>query len=218
MDKKLHSLKGCWTWPQFFVRFEAVNELVDEFLIHFRTASSGEISKDKCHPFYVNDNLAFMENGNLYNLLGHYDGIQGKGNDVQRLNEEILKKLPEGFLADGTIRSALEGYCRRNFTKMAFMDGEGSVEIVNRGAWEEKEGCWYSNSGIDGYVGYGYSGIVHDPQIPKYKGGQISPMLFPESRRDNWSQCEECKGWFYKLDNICDDCEAFRGLKGAING
>ena len=102
---------------------------------------------------------------------------------------------------------------------MIFMDNKGKVDIVNEDAGEWVDGCWYSNGGIKNYVGYGYSGAYYyNVGDVRHKGGRITNMMFPESRRKNWIKCNLCNGYFYKLETeICEDCQIFLILKGYCN-
>jgi len=91
------------------------------------------------------------------------------------------------------------------------MDNYGQVRIINEqaGIWEN--GCWFSNGGIEHYVGYGYSGAYsYGKGERRHKGGLISIQGFT----GEWHQCEYCKGWFKELDGLCDDCKAYKELVG----
>lgn len=211
----LHTKKGCYDFDKFYSLYSTIAQSADAgMIIHFRTASSGSIDDEHCHPFFVNDNLAFVENGNLFEFSNFFAKWQDKKTDVQRFNEHILQRLPDNFLANFDIRQALEEYCRRNFTKMIFMDNYGKVDIINEAAGEWIDGAWYSNGGIKYYNGYGYSGAYYyNPTDVRHKGGRINKMLFPLSRRDGWKECSECNGYFYKLEgDICLDCGIFKDL------
>ena len=190
------------------------NNDFSEYVLHCRTASSGEISVDTSHPFKVYDGLAVMQNGNLYHYSNYFKDWGNNKTDIQRFNEMVLQKLPVGFLNITEIRLALEDYNKANFSKMIFMDTSGAVTIVNEHAGEWVDGVWYSNGGIKNYIGYGYSGAYYyNASDIRHKGGLISADLFGRNKK-NWRQCSECRGWFHKdeINEICNDCKIWMEL------
>ena len=213
-DLNVEHFKGCWDFDQAHSIYEMLEDFGVSFVVHFRTASSGSISEENCHPFYVNDKLAFVENGNLYEYSDYF-GDKHKDNktDIQRFNDDVLKKLPDGFIHVPNIRKALEYYCKRKQVKMIFMNSNGTVDIVNEVAGEWVDGCWYSNGGIKNYIGYGYSGAYYyNKGDVRHKGGLFSVQMLPEERRKDWSRCPECLGYFKDLDSICSDCVSWGEL------
>ena len=208
---RLHARKSTW-FDGFLNDYRM--RMNDIRLIHFRTASSGKIDIWACHPFFVNPSLAFVENGNLPEFADGTDGLT----DIQRFNKQVLRRLPDGFLHTPEIRQALEKYCAESCVKMIFMDSAGRVDIVNESAGEWVNGCWFSNGGIENYVGYGYSGAYYyRPDEIRHKGGLLSVQMFPEDRRQNWAQCSACKGWHpvaRVTEGVCGGCGTLQQLKG----
>jgi len=206
------SMRSCDGFNAFLEAYYEHAE--DDLVIHFRTASSGAIGVENCHPFFVNVDLAFVENGNLYEYadffkFGRFDGKT----DIRRFNDEVLKLLPKWFIYDPEIRKALEAYCKSNMTKMIFMDAAGGVSIVNEESGEWVDGVWYSNGGIDNYTGYGYSGAYYySPWDVRHKGGLISVQQFAESERTKWSKCPSCLGWYYEINGFCEGCKIWHEL------
>ena len=71
---------GCARDITGFKHFNSIYHPLKKYsdiLIHFRTASSGQISIDNCHPIFVNENLAFMENGNIWQYSNYFPGRKG---------------------------------------------------------------------------------------------------------------------------------------------
>ena len=205
-DNKIFYKKGLWDFKQFLHEFHECYRLFGDrdFVLHFRTASASAIGNEYCHPFFVSDTLTFMQNGNLFEFM------YGKGkSDVQRFNEEILQRLPTGFLGDGNIRNKLERYAKESFSKFIFLDNNNRIEIINEGAGEWRHGIWYSNGGIDNYVGYGYSGAYYyNEEDIRHKGGLMSVQMLG-GNKIKWEQCEKCKGWFRRERlsmGICAGC------------
>ena len=207
--------KGNYSFEDFLVFYRRA---VAPVIIHFRTASSGPISNDAAHPLFVNDELAFAQNGNY---AEYSDGESGL-TDVQRFNELFLKNIRSDFLECADITQAIETYCVNRMVKMVFMDNLGKVRIINEAAGEWVDGCWFSNGGISGYVGYGYSGSypLKEGEI-RHFGGLESVMTFDEKERKLWSQCKTCLGWFpnkeIKMNTVlgfqaCASCREWKKL------
>jgi hypothetical protein len=201
--------KGNYSFEDFLVFYRRA---VPPLVIHFRTASSGAISNDAAHPLFVNDNLAFAQNGNFPEYADGESGLT----DVQRFNELFLKNIPFDFLGQSDIMEALESYCVNRMVKMVFMNNFGKVKIINEAAGEWKDGCWFSNGGIEGYIGYGYSGAypLHDGEV-RHFGGLQSIQMFDEKERKKWSQCQTCLGWFSNKEiqkSACAGCREWKKL------
>jgi len=199
------------------MEYEYFNDTGKRAVVHFRTASSGRVGPQYEHPIPVTDGLHFMANGNLFEFSDAY-GWDDDRTDVQRFSDEVLKKLPDGFLGECRIREALEEYCLVNHTKMVFMDQTGAVTIINEAAGEWVDGVWYSNGGLPGYTGYGFSGAYEyqDGDV-RHPGGFITPMVFGENRH-KYTRCPGCKGWFGpgRLSGwLCTGCGALQRLRDA---
>jgi len=183
-------------------------------LIHFRTASSGGKEIDACHPL-ICDGLLFVQNGNYFEYSNQL--WTDKRTDVQRFNDELLKNFPRAFLHIPEIRKALEDYNRNNYSKMVFMDDCGNVDIINESAGEWVDGIWYSNGGIEHYVGYGYSGgYYYNADDVRHKGGLMSIEML--ANKDGWVRCESCGGWFKMENDKCDACVIWENLKQYAEG
>ena len=219
MNKICH-VKGVWDFDAFLRGFnECYRQFGDrDYIIHFRTASASAIGDEYCHPFFVNENLAFMQNGNLYEYSDYFPGRKQDGkSDVQRFNNECLQKLPPNFLNTLFLRNQLVQYNRECMSKMIFLDSQGNIEIINESAGEWIDGIWYSNGGIDNYVGYGYSGAYYYNEGDiRHKGGLMSVQMLPEDKRKSWNQCPTCMGWFKNLEGNCSGCETYLELMSYV--
>ncbi len=217
LDNKLHTSKGIDKDKYIYGDFYT-NDFFDfDAVIHFRTASSGKISINGCHPFFVNENLAFVEQGNLYHFSDSFHDRKPDGlTDIQRFNNEVLKQLPDDFLQSLSITTALEVYCKNNFVKMVFMDNTGKVTIINEQSGKWIDGVWFSNYGIDNYIGYGYSGATYYQSGDiRHKGGLITVQMFEKWRRKKWGRCDKCLGYYKNEDlreNVCQGCECLDDL------
>jgi len=57
-------VKGLMDFDKFWnVYSKTISNINHDFVLHFRTASASNISREDCHPFYVNENktLAFVK-------------------------------------------------------------------------------------------------------------------------------------------------------------
>ena len=208
--------RGLWDFSTFLREFnKCYRDYGDrDYIIHFRTASASDIGLEYCHPFFVNPGLAFMQNGNLYEFTDYFPGREKDGNsDVQRFNEEILQRTPNCL--DENFRQILERYASECLSKFVFLDNQGGIEIINESAGEWRKGIWYSNGGIENYIGYGYSGAYYyNPGDIRHKGGLMNVEMLGEHKR-KWSQCEICQGWFGKSklnNNKCSRCLTYTNL------
>lgn len=110
---------------------------------HARLGNTGTIDEGNCHPFPVKGHgLAVAHNGTIHR---HVPGKGIEQNDTQLFIAEILEKLPKGFLYSEVTLKLLSVYIGRS--KLAFMDAEGNVEIINEDLGDWYGGRWYSNDG-----------------------------------------------------------------------
>lgn len=222
-DGRLMAIKGVWEWHIFLSKYQRSvchYHFWSPAVLHFRMASAAGIGDEFCHPHFVNKNLAFVHNGNFFEMSSCFgNGVRSndKRTDSQRFNEEVLQKLPDNFLQSEPIRNALELYCQDNMSKMVFLDNQGRATIVNEQAGEWIDGCWFSNCGIPGYAGYGYSGAYdYKSEDVRHKGGLPTIQMFSEKARKNWQQCQLCLGWYLKKEvqeMHCASCQIFLNLK-----
>jgi len=219
-NNELFSLKGHWDWNFFVSQYNLVRrEFPDSSLvIHFRTASASGIGQEFCHPHFVNPDLAFIHNGNFFEFSSYFgEGRNDGKSDTQRFNEEILQKLPKGFLYNETIIATLQEYCYYNSSKLIFMNSRGDINMFNSQHGEWKNNCWFSNRGIENYAGYGYSGAYkYKKDEVRHKGGLPTVQMFSEERRKNWERCDICLGYYTKnsFDGVyCNSCHGYLRLK-----
>jgi hypothetical protein len=125
-----------------------------DILIHFRTATSGTKKSEGIQPI-VDGNVLVFHNGNFPEYFGK------KETDTvlwAKDNPNPLNHLEE-----------IEKYCDKNGSRMAFMDSEGKVYLINKKEWIEEEGMWFSNNRLGTYSGFGYSGVnYYKPNEKRY--------------------------------------------------
>jgi len=204
-DDYLSYMKCTGTVDEFIEEYRRHNG--HDLAIHLRTATSGAIAKAKCHPFEIDSYSGFMANGNLWEFT---DWGPRKWNDdlsdMERFNEHVLKKRPDLNL--------LYEYCRNHYTKMILWhQALDEPHILNFDMGVMKDGCWYSNGGIDDYIGYGFSGAYYyQPDDVRHKGGLETPMLLDPDHRDGWVQCDTCGGYFKMETSTCRSCQTYLRL------
>lgn len=142
-NNRLFVEKGFFTFEEFI---EAYNKIPDESanLVHFRLATGGKINEENCHPFYVNENLAFAHNG----VFGCVNST-ALHSDTYEFNRLLLQPLfnkntnymvfkPEmKYLLEKTI----------GYNKVAFLNNSGKIAICNEDNGDWNDGIWWSNSG-----------------------------------------------------------------------
>ena len=147
-NDKLNVIKGFLSFRKFYKRYrECERKYPDSnFVIHFRIATHGKIDYANSHPFYVGKNVGFAHNG----VLGCMTDLlptSGNKSDTNLFCENVLKKLPSGFLKKQEYQILLESLAKQEYSKFVFMTNKGTCHIFNEDAGTWKNGCWFS-SGI----------------------------------------------------------------------
>lgn len=151
LDGTVSIIKGLMSWEEFKEIYgdpEFWREL--PLIAHFRIATHGAVDEDNTHPFEVIPRkLAFAHNGVL-------SGMQVKHrpelSDTQVFNRYVLKQLPHNFLRNDAIRALLDQACG-SYNKLAFLEGDGTITIVNEKAGTRRaDGVWFSNHDYTGWV------------------------------------------------------------------
>jgi predicted glutamine amidotransferase len=134
-------------------------------LIHFRYATHGVINAANCHPYRVNKNLCFVHNGII-------DIKQPKTqfSDTWHFNEHIIKKLGDDFLFNDAIIALIEKFI--GFSKLAFMDSVGNIDIINVDKGHYEGGNWFSNHSHT----YGKSATTY--KATTYKPTEYKPTVY----------------------------------------
>jgi len=147
--KTMEGAKKVW---QFY---KSLRSRVSGYIVlHFRIATSGGVNIENCHPFIVNDNLAFVHNG-VISGLGSL-----KQSDTNEFCEFYLKKMPSDFLEYSGITKMIEEVI--GHSKLVFLDSEDNPTIINHdmGHFDE-HGNWYSNTTYQYSYNYGSYGSYY---------------------------------------------------------
>jgi len=202
-DNEIQISKGYFSFRSFYKAFrQAERENPNSnFVIHFRIATSGQIDKDTCHPFYVNPKLGFAHNG-VFSKMGNK-----KISDTQQYNRQILKSYPKDFIYKPKFVKKISNFCGW-FNKLVFLDNKNSYLIVN-----ENDGVW------DGDVWFSNLTYIDEPE-PKSKSTWAKYVDDYEDECKDWRNCNVCNG-FYPVDEmylvetneyICESCDDFVGV------
>lgn len=137
---------------------EVSKEFLDKspIILHFRIGTQGPNDLTNCHPFVCSEKVAFCHNGIISQHSVPYQMKHTeKRSDTVLFNEEVLKKLPDDFIANANTRYLIADYIGTD--KMAFLDvieGYPCVSIINqsKGIVDEDTGIWYSNNSFKPYI------------------------------------------------------------------
>lgn len=141
VDGDLTIQKGYTVFKVFYKDYRKQENLHNEnFVLHFRIATYGEINEANCHPFVVNKNIGFVHNG----ILNCVNATKSKS-DTSVFCTQVLRKLPVDFLNRTEYRILLESVCIAEKSKFAFLNSKGTVHIFNENAGTWSKGCWFSN-------------------------------------------------------------------------
>lgn len=143
LDGLIH-IEKFMDFKSFYDRFNIVDTVLgstSDMLIHFRITSRGATRLDNCHPFQINDKMAFIHNGTINSMPVDKEH---QHSDTYIFNELILKKLPEGWEDNEGIKYLIEDVI--GWSKVAVLHADKGFTIYNEEKGEWHEGCWYSNS------------------------------------------------------------------------
>lgn len=214
---KLNVEKGYFGFRRFYKRFRVLERAHPDsaFVLHFRIATSGTVSEGCCHPFNVNKDLAFVHNG-IFTGLG-----TTILSDTQVFNMQVLQRLPDNFIDESEVLTALSKYVDKSFSKLILLNNKQDYVIIGEssGYWENK--VWFSNSGYK----YGAQKIIgfDTNNYANWNGQSYYDSLDDTYRKCGWCQTyqplskmtwksassEEIKSSLGKsADWMCDYCAA----------
>lgn len=110
-------------------------------VVHYRAASVGGISLENVHPFWVFENkMAMCHNGTIYKAKS----LAKNGESDTVAFARMLSDLPNDFLGRHGLVLMMKEYIGTN-SRIAFLDENGTVAILNKQLGKEIDGIWYSN-------------------------------------------------------------------------
>jgi glutamine amidotransferase len=173
---------------------ETRDKYIDKpFLVHFRIATHGLISKRCTHPFVVNDEIVFCHNG----ILRHDYGVSKTSNDSDTMmfNKKILQRIAKSCLNDmiegknDVLFQLIEGYIGSS-NKMILLNKNGKYKIINEKAGVWDNGIWYSNTSYQKpepvSYSYWYGGYWDNEQQAWMEWDKITQTYKPQKNILNW--------------------------------
>ena len=111
-----------------------------DMVIHFRIATHGSIVKENCHPFRINERIAFAHNGIIRNVsTARYIDAS----DTRVFAKEVLSQLPDGFETCQATMRLVEEFIGQS--KLLLLDNKGNASIANEHMGQWVDGIWFSN-------------------------------------------------------------------------
>jgi predicted glutamine amidotransferase len=128
------------------MKFDDLKPLLEKingnpYVLHYRWATHGTKNIDNCHPFRITKKLYMAHNGviaieqknKLMSDTWHYaQTLRQIGIDHDNVTDEEIISMMAKSVGGGN--------------KLAFLDAQGKVTLVNEQAGTWKEGVWYSNT------------------------------------------------------------------------
>lgn len=141
-DGKVKIVKGLMTLEALWDAIQAVGPL-RKLVIHFRIRTHGAQSAELTHPFWIREGkLGMVHNGVIRTLVN-------ETSDAESDTAVFARKLSAAYsnpllaIRNPFHRDMLEAYI--GFSKMVFMEGDGSTYILNEHMGEWSKNVWYSN-------------------------------------------------------------------------
>lgn len=134
----------------------------DEYAIHFRYATHGEVDLYNCHPFIVTKDLCLMHNGIMYEF-----GKDHTKSDSRNFAENYLRPIVEAqgveIIHDEAFKKNVEQVIGAN-NKLLLIDKDFNWSIFNEKAGAWKEGCWLSNTYSTLDIDYSHQSLLSSSQ------------------------------------------------------
>lgn len=212
-DGVLYSYKNLDNKEEAYAQYMKTHEEFGEYtdmVLHFRIGTSGKKNLDNCHPFFVNEHLAFVHNGVL-----DIDLKDKRYSDTWHFNEE-LKSMPEKFLDNSFFCELLSAYI--GHSKLVFLGSDGNSVIINHnlGDFSKDKTAWYSNgTHAYSYKKYDY-GSKNEPRYYEYcwecgkklEVGNLSTLCYSCSKVAGKDVPEKKETKYLDDEHSCKTCTA----------
>lgn len=162
------------------------------FLIHFRIRTHGETSLINCHPFQINEDMAFIHNGTIKGVPD--DKVLS---DTQMFNQHVLQKLPEGWEDSEGVKTMIEEFI--SWSKLVVLHRDKGLIIYNesKGNWNKDKTVWYSNySNVSRSTSTSWSYYDSEGNRTASRGGGGNVTHLSDKRHTGpHKKCDWCFGW-----------------------
>jgi glutamine amidotransferase len=139
------------------------------FVLHFRIATAGKVNEDNCHPFVINEDLAFVHNGIISKARTSVNY-----SDTYYFNADILQNLPPDFTQNEAILELIEAAIGNS--KLVFLNSKNEPLILNSHLGHYSNGVWYSNRS--------YETRIPAPKISLWEKYDLKPVGYSQPKPD----------------------------------
>ena len=151
-ESKVHIRKGFMNVNDI-LQFLGKRDWTDvPMILHFRIGTAGGNTPINCHPYPIRQpnalecdcDLGMVHNG----IMSKYNPRQKedmKLNDTQVFIRDVINQLPKNFINNKAIMQLIENDIGGG-NKLAFLDKTEKITLVNKKAFIEDDGYYYSNS------------------------------------------------------------------------
>lgn len=110
-------------------------------VVHYRAASVGGVNLNNVHPFWVFENkMAMCHNGTIFKAKE----LAKDGESDSCAFARMLSEMPVDFLGRQGLVLMMKEYIGTT-SRLAFLDENGTIAIINKHLGKEVNGVWYSN-------------------------------------------------------------------------
>ena len=167
----LYTLKEMRSGELFYKAYQQYRRvhLDSYFILHFRIATAGKINEDNCHPFVVNEGLAFVHNGIISKVRTCVNY-----SDTYYFNADILQNLPADFTENEATLELIEAAI--GASKLVFLNSKNEPLILNSHLGHYVENVWYSNRS--------YEDRMPAPKLKTWEDYKYQPVGYNQAKPD----------------------------------
>ena len=167
----LYTLKEMRSGELFYKAYQQYRRvhLNSYFVLHFRIATAGKINEDNCHPFVVNEGLAFVHNGIISKVRTCVNY-----SDTYYFNADILQNLPADFTENEATLELIEAAI--GASKLVFLNSKNEPLILNSHLGHYVENVWYSNRS--------YEDRIPAPKLKTWEDYKYQPIGYNQAKPD----------------------------------
>lgn len=140
---RIYVRKG-FTWKALK---KAIRNVEDRpYVLHFRWATHGRIDRDNTHPFKVTEYLWMAHNGIIHKFDA--ESVKTKMSDSWHFTKLLAEKIEKSKLTYDSPSFIVDvANLAGAGNKLAFLDVDGTISLVNSSGGIWKDDIWYSNTG-----------------------------------------------------------------------
>jgi glutamine amidotransferase len=188
--------KGFFSFAEFMRAYVCYQERAA--LVHFRIATSGDVSPDMCHPFLLCGGKYAMVHNGIFNLKPH----KGKSDTATFADSILTPLLDQGVPIDSPELKYLVETSIGKSNKILVMDSAGKVTTFNEDSGHWEEGIWYSNNSYLPYVpNWNTQKVWSEAEWKQWTQGRRGTLL------NELRECEICGSQVTNpAEDYCDTC------------